>query len=130
VAAHRTLDALALTTNPVIREQCFSGLPVLLSGLSLPELVELLKEPACVGKARSAVLHELGRRLGPPAPQAGATLAAGLAVPYPSASNAALVLAQAESRYPGGRRPFADLWEAVDRCREYEPRLDLTGPLR
>jgi hypothetical protein len=56
--------------------------------------------------------------------------AASVDAPYPSASNAALVLVHAESRYPGGRRPFADLWEAVDRCREYEPRLDLTAPLR
>jgi hypothetical protein len=129
-AAHKTLDALAVTTGPFLREQCFSGLSVLLPGLTLQELVELLKEPACVGEARSAVLHELGRRLGPPAPQAGATLAAGLAAPYPSAVNAVLVLAHAESRYAGGRRPFADLWEAVDWCREHEPRLDLIGPLR
>jgi hypothetical protein len=95
--------------------------------LGTEALVILLKQPLCVGPYRQSLVAELGRRLGPPAPQIGAaTTAAAAAAPSPL--TLAVWAGQGEAFYPGGRRPFADLWEAVDWLREHHPELDLGSP--
>jgi len=76
---------------------------VLVPRLTDQALVELLKQPTCVGLGQKQVLAELGRRLGPPAAkgEAGA----------------------------GTRRAFLDVWETVTWLRENHPHLDLSSPL-
>jgi hypothetical protein len=98
-------------------------------GLATQDLLDLLKHPAWAA-GRGVVLKELGRRLGPPSPQALA-LAAGTVGPTPpDALTAAARVALGEELHPGGRQPFVDLWEAVGWLRRHHPELDLTSPLR
>jgi hypothetical protein len=93
---------------------------------STEDLVEVLKQPTCVGPARVAVLRELRRRIGPPAPEA-AGLAVGLAAnPYPPALGAAPVAVHTAALSPA----FAARWEAADRLGKLHPQLNLASPTR
>jgi hypothetical protein len=135
LAAQKLLDAMARAN---IRGMVLPGgyaegsseLTALAANLDTDGLIELLKRPTCVAHARRALLRELSRRLGPPAPEAGAIVAHAVAAPPPSALTAAALLVYGESLYPGGRRPFADQWEAVDWLSQHHPEHDLSRPLR
>jgi hypothetical protein len=116
--AREICDALARGSDDrTERTRLVNASIALTARLDDEQLVELLKEPTCVEEVRRVALDALAYRLGPPAADApGVGLAAGAAA--------------AEVRYPGGRRPFADLWEAVDWLRERRPELNPSGPLR
>jgi hypothetical protein len=93
-------------------------------------LVDLLKHPVCTGEVRVGVLKELGRRTGPPPPSAKAIFVGVVAALPQSALGAAALAVHSDALYPGGREPFADLWEAVDWLNESQPELDLASPAR
>jgi hypothetical protein len=94
-----------------------SLLTALAEQLSVEELIDLLKHPTCQKENRRVVLRVLSRQIGPPAPEAPAVAAlCGVAL--------------AEGLYPGGRRVFTDLWEAVDWLRQHHPEIDLSQPPR
>jgi predicted Ser/Thr protein kinase len=132
-AARKVLEAVARTTASrfsAFRTASVGTLRVLMSRLTVAEQVELLKEPTCVGEAREVVLGELGRRLGPPAPEAAALAGATLTPAEPRPLNAVVSLLLLRDRHPTGRRPFADVWEAADWLRTHNPEIDLAAPLR
>jgi hypothetical protein len=109
--------------------QWLDAFTALADRLTTEELVELLKQPTCVGGGRVAILKVLSRRIGPPAPPQ--TVAACITVALqPSPLASATGLAHAEALFPRGRRPFAELWEAVDWLHENRPDLDLSRPPR
>jgi hypothetical protein len=129
-ATHKALDRMAETPHRKVPLQWSVAITVLGGRLSTEDLVDLLKHPACVGTGRTVLLRELGRRLGPPAPSA-APLPVGAGALLPAAPLAAAAgVALGVSVYPGGRRPFADRWEAVDALRARHPELDLANPPR
>jgi hypothetical protein len=103
-------------------------LGALLPRLTDAGLVDLVMQPTCVVEARGAVLRELSRRLGPPAPQGPILAATAVISPGQAALLATGLTVHGEALYPGGRRPFADLWEAVDWISEHHPELDLDAP--
>jgi hypothetical protein len=129
---HKLVDALAKTADPkagVYRPEALPALRALGARVPAGDLVELLKAPTCVGEARAVLVQELGRRGGPPSPEAAfavSTVAAG----EPRALAAVAQLTLGEQLYPGGRRPFTGLWEAVEYLRAHHPELDLAAPLR
>jgi hypothetical protein len=60
--ASRLMTARMLTDHKVLTD----ALRTLASQASVPQLVEVLKEPVCVGQPRAVLLDELGQRLGHP----------------------------------------------------------------
>jgi tRNA A-37 threonylcarbamoyl transferase component Bud32 len=118
-------DRLGLTAPERART-----LTALLSRLTSQGLVDLLKQATCVGKNQRSTLDQLGPRVGPPAPEATPLAACTITAPQPRPLSAAVLLAHGEALHPGGRQPFADLWEAVDWISEHHPELDLDSPLQ
>jgi hypothetical protein len=93
--------------------QVMRSLGPLTQQLTMADIVTLLRHPCCVGEGRRLLLGALGRHLGlAPSPPMASALALATLQPCPLTSAAAAVYA--ESLYPRGRAPFADLWEAVD----------------
>jgi hypothetical protein len=127
-AALKTLEAMAREPDQPKASENARALAALGARLGPDGLVALLKQPACTGEARGIVLRELARRLGPPAPQALSSAVAAVAAAEPRALTATALTVHDELVYPGGRRPFADLWEAVDWIHNHHPDLDLTFP--
>jgi hypothetical protein len=111
-AAGPLLDALARQPSPG-RE-----LEALADRLTTRDLVTLLKHPSCVAEGRGILLRALGRRIGPtpPAKDVSAVLVAAL---QPCPLSAAILTSCGASLYPGGHRPFADVWDAVDYLRAH-----------
>jgi hypothetical protein len=135
IAAQKLVDAMARATIrgmilPGRYEEGSNELTVLAARLNTDEVVDLLKRPTCVAGARRALFRELSRRLGPPAPEAAAVVSQAVAASPPGVFTAAALLVQGESLYPGGRRPFANQWEAVDWLSKQYPDIDLSRPLR
>jgi hypothetical protein len=124
------LDVLATTNSPNTQTAVTEAVEKLADRSSTQGLIDLLKVPGCVGRPRQAVLGELARRVGPPAPQAA--VAAGVIAALPSSPLGVAAQAwRAEALYPDGRRSFADLGEAVDWVSEHHPELDLRSlPVR
>jgi hypothetical protein len=123
------LDTTFRTTDRYALNALAQAVGKLAERSSLPGVVELLKHPFCVGVTRHAVLKGLARRLGPADPQGTAGVAGTLALlSHPLA--AAALAAHGEALYPGGRREFTDLWEAVASLRQLHPELDLAAPAR
>jgi tRNA A-37 threonylcarbamoyl transferase component Bud32 len=120
--ARQSAPALPITPTPAGR-----SLEVLTDRLTAGDLVALLKYPTCVGEGRRHLLRALARRIGPP-PSQGAGSAAAVAALQPCPLTSAVVAGGIASLYPGGRRPFADLWEAVDHLRTHHPDIDLSSP--
>jgi hypothetical protein len=126
-ATQQGLEAIAKTTSSAYHLELAVG--EVAERLSLQGMVDLLKQPLLVRSGRQAVLKALCRRLGTrPTPQAAAS-AAGAVAALPTAPLSAAALAiRGEALYPGGRRPFTGLWEAVDWLHQHHPELDLTSP--
>jgi hypothetical protein len=125
--AQHALDAMTQTTHRNSLNALAQGAERLRARCSKQGVVDLLKQPTCVGAVRRDALEELARRFAPPAPQAVAsTLAAVQASPFAATAMAAYT----NSLYPGGRRPFPSLWEAVDWLRKEHPELDFASPVR
>jgi hypothetical protein len=130
--ARALLDALAQTgtapppsTDQQVRADCSRALNALTPRLTTAGLIVVLKQPTCVGAGRQTLLKELGRRRGPPTPEAAAVVAGAVTSPPPAPLAAAAVLVRGETLYPGGRRPFDELWEAVDWLQEQHQDLNL-----
>jgi hypothetical protein len=134
VAAQKLVDAMARATirgmvHPGRYQEGSNELIALAARLNIDGVVDLLKRPTCVGGARRALLRELSRRLGPPAPEAAGVVAQVVAAIPSAGFIAAALIVQGESLNPGGRRPFANQWEAVDWLSKQHPDIDLSGPL-
>jgi hypothetical protein len=129
-AAQKLLDTLAQSDPEPLGPLASQAWDVLVPRLRTADLINVLKEPTCVGEGRAALLRELGRRMAPPAPQALALAAGVVGCPCPAGITAAAGVVYGEKLYPGGRRRFVDRWEAVDWIREYHPDLDLAAPPR
>jgi hypothetical protein len=126
-AAQHALDAMTRTTHRDSLNALEQVAARLRARCSKQGVIDLLKQPTCVGAVRRGALEELTRRLGPPAPQAVAsTLAAVQASPLAATAMAVYT----DSLYPGFRRPFPGLWEAVDWLRKEHPELDFASPAR
>jgi hypothetical protein len=91
------------------------------------DLAILLGDPACVDQGRRLLLRELAVRIGPPLP-AGEGVAAACAALPADPFLAAAAMSCGAGLYPGGHRPFAGVWEAVDYLRAHHPEFDLSGP--
>ena len=126
--AHSLADVIARTIGSETRANGpLVSLDPLTPRLTTDQLVDLLKEPTCVGYCRLSVLYELGRRLGRPSPEpAGLAFVGATACPPPVQVASELVLGA--WLYPDGRELFANLWQAVDRLHEPRLHLDFDSP--
>jgi hypothetical protein len=140
-AAQRILDFMAQMNDPTfptelpLREgladpRAELGRAVeLLAGRCTPQgVVDLLKQPTCINEGRKRVLRALARRLGPPMPEVAASAIAAGSAPPTALIPLTVRWAAGDALYPGGRRPFADQWEAAEWLRRRHPELDLTSP--
>jgi hypothetical protein len=93
-------------------------------------LTEVLKQPGSVEAVREWTLAELARRARPVAAEGAGGYAAVLTVAPLSPLGVVVEAAALEARYPGGRQPFRDLWDAVTWLRQHRPDLDLAAPPR
>jgi hypothetical protein len=128
-AIQPVLDLMVTTNNVNAQTTLAETMRKLAEHSSTQGLVDLLKLPNCAGRAREAVLKELGRRVGPPPPRA-ASAAGAVAALSTSPFGAAALLADCEGPSAAGRRPFTDVWEGVDWLRRHHPELDLASPAR
>jgi hypothetical protein len=128
-AVQPVLDTMATTNNVNALSTLAQSMEKVAERSGTQGLVDLLKLPTCTGRAREAVLRELARRVGPPPHRAAAAAGAVAALPSSPLSAAAL-LADGDAIAAAGRRPFTDVWEAVDWLREHHPQLDLASPPR
>ena len=71
VAARLHLDATDRAIDKNLRSEIRNSLAVVAAKLPVDWLVELLKEPTCVGEVRASILNELGRRVRARVPMAG-----------------------------------------------------------
>jgi hypothetical protein len=112
-AAMNLLDVMTRIPPAELTSHFSGALNAHSNKLPLVGLIRLLEHSTCVGMGRATVLKALCRRIGSPAPQAAALAAGAALAPPPSFVTVVALTVHGESLYPGGRRPFADLWDAV-----------------